>query len=128
MSRHLERLLEIDRLLRKQERQTACNIASALEVSERTVRSDIAFLRDRYHAPIEFSKKQGYHYTNPDWRLPSINLSHGELFALTLGAQMLRSYAGSAYAQDLQSAIAHLAERLNYAIFAQYKFIIVNGR
>ncbi|MBF2001023.1 MAG: YafY family transcriptional regulator [Synechococcales cyanobacterium M58_A2018_015] len=112
MSRHLERLLQLDALLRSQHRQTAASLAQALEVSERTIRSDLAFLRDRYHAPLEFNRTQGYYYSDPEWRLPSITLSQGELFALTLGARMLEAYAGSAYAADLRSAIARLAERL----------------
>ena len=112
MSRHLERLLQIDNLLRSGHRQTADTLSEALEVSERTIRSDLAFLRDRYSAPLEFSKSHGFHYTDPEWRLPSISLSQGELFALTLGAKMLESYAGSAYASEMQSAIARLAERL----------------
>jgi predicted DNA-binding transcriptional regulator YafY len=53
MSRHLERLLEIDRLLRSPERHTANSLAAALEVSEFAVRNDLDFLRDRYNAPIE---------------------------------------------------------------------------
>jgi len=112
MSRHLERLLRIDSLLRSSERQTAVAMAEALEVSERTIRNDIAFLRDRYHAPIEFSKSRGFCYTDPDWRLPSISLSQGELFALTVGARMLQAYSGSAYLPQLQSAIDHLRDRL----------------
>jgi predicted DNA-binding transcriptional regulator YafY len=112
MSRHLERLLQIDLLLRSQQRQTAVSLAQALEVSDRTIRNDIAFLRNRYHAPIEFHKAKGFYYTDPDWRLPSISLSQGELFALTLGARMLQAYAGSAYQAELQGAIARLAERL----------------
>ncbi|WP_431633371.1 helix-turn-helix transcriptional regulator [Alkalinema pantanalense] len=39
-------------------------------------------------------------------------MSKGELFALTLGARMLETYSGSAYAMDLRSAIARLSERL----------------
>jgi predicted DNA-binding transcriptional regulator YafY len=112
MSRHLERLLQLDVLLRSEQRQTADSLAAALEVSERTIRSDLAFLRDRYHAPLEFNRKQGYYYSDPEWRLPSITLSKGELFALTLGARMLEAYAGSAYASDLRSAILRLSERL----------------
>lgn len=112
MSRHLERLLQIDELLRSGQRQTASRLAELLEVSERTIRSDINFLRDRYHAPLEFSKTQGFYYTDPAWRLPTITLSKGELFALTLGARMLEVYAGSAYAVELRSAIARLSERL----------------
>jgi predicted DNA-binding transcriptional regulator YafY len=112
MSRHLERLLQLDALLRTGQRHTADSLAQVLEVSERTVRSDINFLRDRYHAPLESSKQKGFYYTDPEWRLPTITLSKGELFALTLGARMLEAYAGSTYAQELRSAIARLSERL----------------
>lgn len=110
--RQIERLLTIDALIRQPERQTAMTLAEVLEVSERTVRDDLAFLRDRYHAPLKFTRNQGYHYTDLDWRLPTIALTKGELFALTLGASMLQACAGSAYAVDLRSAIARLAERL----------------
>lgn len=112
MSRHLERLLKIDFRLRDGKRWTAGALAEALEVSERTIRSDVDFLRDRYQAPIEFSRQQGYHYTDSEWRLPTISLSKGELFALTLGARMLEAYSGSAYVNELRSAIARLSERL----------------
>jgi predicted DNA-binding transcriptional regulator YafY len=112
MSRQLERLLTIDALIRKPERQTASTLADALEVSERTIRDDLAFMRDRFNAPITFTRPLGYHYTDPDWRLPAISLTKGELFALTLGARMLEAWAGSAYAVDLRSAVARLAERL----------------
>lgn len=112
MPRHLERLLQLDTLLRAKQRQTATSLAEALEVSERTIRSDLAFLRDRYHAPLERSRQRGYYYSEPTWRLPSISLSKGELFALTLGARMLEAYAGSTYASELRSAITRLSERL----------------
>jgi predicted DNA-binding transcriptional regulator YafY len=112
LSRHLERLLQIDALLRCGQRQTSINLAEALEVCDRTIRSDLAFLRDRYHAPLEYNKKTGWRYTDPAWRLPSISLSKGELFALTLGARMLEAYAGSAYEKELRSSIERLSERL----------------
>lgn len=113
MSRiQLERLLKIDELIRKPERQVAQTLADVLEVSERTVRDDLAFMRDRFHAPLKFTRNQGYHYTDPNWRLPTIPLTRGELFALTLGARMLEAYAGSAYAVELRSAVSRLAERL----------------
>ena len=112
MSRHLERLLEVDKLIRTTRRPTTVSLAEALEVSQRTIRSDLAFLRDRFHAPLEYSPKLGHHYTEPEWRLPSIPLTQGELFALTVGAKMLESYAGSPYAMQLKSAIARLSERL----------------
>jgi predicted DNA-binding transcriptional regulator YafY len=112
MSRQLERLLQLDVLLRAGNRSVSESLAACLEISERTVRSDLAFLRDRLHAPLAFSRSKGYHYTDPDWRLPSISLSKGELFALMLGARMLEAYAGSVYVTELRSAIARLSERL----------------
>lgn len=110
--RHLERLLQIDTFLRSGQRHTATNMAELLGVTERTVRKDIDFMRDRFGAPISSTKVKGYYYTEPDWRLPTIPLSEGELFALALGARMLSAYAGSIYQSQLESAIARLAERL----------------
>lgn len=88
------------------------SLAEALEVGERTVRSDLAFLRDRFNALLEFNPHQNPHYIDPEWRLPSISLFQGELLALILGARMLQSYAGSAYAAQLRSSIARLSKRL----------------
>jgi predicted DNA-binding transcriptional regulator YafY len=123
VSRHLERLLHIDRLLRSGIRQTQKSLAEATEVSDRTIRSDLEFLRDRFLAPLEYQKDKGWHYTDPDWRLPSISLSQGELFALTLGARMLEAYSGSAYINELRSAIARLSERLPEATWVDLQKI-----
>ncbi|WP_017303321.1 helix-turn-helix transcriptional regulator [Spirulina subsalsa] len=112
MSRHLERLLELDHLIRSSQRPTSQTLADCLEVSDRTIRNDLAFLRDRLSAPLKYSKTQGWHYTDPHWRLPSIALSQGELFALILGARMLEAYAGSAYEPELRSSIEQLSQRL----------------
>lgn len=110
--RRLERFLQIDELLRSKWRITQPLLAEKLEVTERTIRDDLNFLRDRFLAPLTYSKKDGWYYTDSTWRLPSISLSIGELFALTLGARMLQSYAGAAYEKELRSSIERLSERL----------------
>ncbi|MEA5574691.1 WYL domain-containing transcriptional regulator [Calothrix sp. UHCC 0171] len=110
--RHLERLLQLDELIRTKIKPTTVSLAKELEVSERTIRSDIAFLRDRYHAPLEYNSKLGHHYIEPEWRLPSVPLTKGELFALTVGAKMLETYAGSPYGMLLKTAITQLSQRL----------------
>lgn len=112
MSRHLERLLEIDSLIRGSRKQTSTSLANALEVCDRTIRNDLDFLRDRFSAPLEYSKQKRLYYTDNEWRLPSINLSKGEVFALVLGAGMLSAYAGSGYEEELRSSIQKLSERL----------------
>jgi predicted DNA-binding transcriptional regulator YafY len=112
MSRHLERLLKIDYRIRTYPHQTSKSLSEALEVSDRTIRSDLDFLRERYHAPLDYSKRKGWYYTDQAWRFPTVTLSQGELFALTLGARMLEAYAGLPYELELRSAIERLSERL----------------
>jgi predicted DNA-binding transcriptional regulator YafY len=110
----LERLIRLDEIFRQQlsSRHTASSLGAEVEVTERTIRHDLEFLRDRYHAPIEYTKTRGWHYTDLKWNLPTIPLGEGELFALTLGARMLEGCAGAAYSLQLRSAIQRLGERL----------------
>jgi predicted DNA-binding transcriptional regulator YafY len=112
MLRQEERIVRLDQLLRNRDRTTAQHLADELEVSERTIRADITFLKDRLHAPILYGKKQGFYYEDPTWRLSTYPLTQGELFALTLGARMLKAYSGTAYRRELETAIARLSERL----------------
>lgn len=108
----IERLLQLDELIRSNQRHTQASLAQALEVSDRTIRNYLDFMRDRLDAPIENNRQQGYYYTDTDWQLQSISLSQGELFALTLGARMLEAYSQSAYVKELESGIQRLAQRL----------------
>lgn len=55
--RRLERLLQMDQLLRCPRRITQEMLAEQLEVGERTIRDDLHFLRDRFDAPLHYSKK-----------------------------------------------------------------------
>ena len=108
----IERLLQLDELIRSDRRHTQASLAQSLEVSDRTIRTYLDFMRDRLNAPIENSRQKGWYYTDSDWQLQSISLSQGELFALTLGARMLEAYSQSAYVKELESGIQRLAQRL----------------
>jgi predicted DNA-binding transcriptional regulator YafY len=123
MTRHLKRLLDIDERLRSRKRYTASILAEELEVSERTIFNDIEEMRKDYDAPITSDLNRGYYYENPDWRLPTISLSKGELFALVLGARMLEKYSGTAYVEELKSAIDRLTERLPEATWVDLQQI-----
>ena len=112
MLRQEERVIRLDQLLRNRDRTTAQYLADELEVSERTVRADITFLKHRLSAPIQKSRSKGYYYEDLTWRLSTYPLTQGELFALTLGARMLKAYSGTAYRRELETAIARLSERL----------------
>ena len=88
-------------------------LARELEVSPRTVQRDIVFLRDRLQAPIEFdSRRNGYHLSQPDFRLPFFQLSEGELVALFLAERLLQQYRGTYFEIQLEHAFAKMLELL----------------
>jgi predicted DNA-binding transcriptional regulator YafY len=113
----LARLATIDQALRSGAWPNASTLARELEVSPRTVQRDLIFLRDRLRAPVEFdATRNGYRYTEPDYRLPFFRLSEGELVALFLAERVLRQVRGTPYEQDLQRAFARLTELLPDAV------------
>lgn len=125
MLRQLERFLQLDERLRSPLRTTRESLAKELNCSERTIQYDLDFLRERLRAPIEFDRHgRGWHYSNPDWRLDMVALTQGELFVLTLGAQVLDTYSNSVYAEELESAIARLADRLPERTWVNLKQLV----
>lgn len=83
------------------------------ENSERTVLDDIRFLKERVGMKIEFDRSRGgYVNTAPAQKLPKFELTEGELFALTLGKDMLTEYGGTTFEPVLEAAIEKISERL----------------
>jgi predicted DNA-binding transcriptional regulator YafY len=106
-------MLRIDTVLHQGRWPTAVSIAEELEVSERTIRRDIEYLRHQLHAPIEFdSHRNGYHYTNPKFRLNFLQLTEGELFSLFVAEQVLRQYRDTPYGAELENAFSKITAAL----------------
>ncbi len=109
----LERILEIDRRIRGGRYPNAHSLAEALEVSERTIYGDRAFLEDRLRAPIAHdAEKGGWYYTDPTWVLPSVFITEGELLAFFLSVEVAQRYLGTAFEAPLKSAVSKLAVSL----------------
>ena len=109
----LARIMVIDQSLREDRWPNARTLAEHLEIHPRTVRRDIEYLRDQLHAPIEFdSRKNGYHYSEPSFRLPFVQMTGGELVALLLAQRLLRQYRGTPFESDLRRLFAKLNELL----------------
>jgi predicted DNA-binding transcriptional regulator YafY len=109
----MSRLLAIDRAIRGGGYPNAVRLAGLLEVTHRTVQRDIAFLRDELRAPLRFDRdRNGFHYTEPTWPMPLVRLDAGELLALFVAERVLRQYAGTPFADELQAAFAKLTAPL----------------
>lgn len=109
----LRRLALIDRLIRSGSHPNASTLARQLEVNTRTVHRDLEFLRDSLGAPLEFSHDHnGYYYRDPDFALPVLRLSEGELIALFLAERLMQQYRGTSYAKDIATAFQKLTAGL----------------
>ncbi len=85
-------------------------MAADFEVSVRTLKRDIEFMRDRLHLPIEYdSRRHGFHFAKPVDPAPCLTLSEAEQLALVVGRKAI---AGTPFARSLGPAFRKLATRL----------------
>lgn len=98
-------------------------LAKILCVNERTIKRDIAFLKESFLAPIHFDRKHnGYTYSDIQWTMPLQTLSEGELLAFFVAEYGLRLIGQSDHAQKLKNALSKLAvllpEKVSIDLFA----------
>lgn len=90
----MERFFKIDQILRNS-RYTVPkqHFLDELEVSLATWKRDLAYLRDRMHAPIEyFPETKGYQYEEgSDFQLPGLWMNEGEIHALLTMQHLLEN-------------------------------------
>jgi len=80
----LERILAIDLAVRRRQWPNARTLARELGMVRRTIQRDIEFMRDRLDAPLEFDiERNGYYYTDPDYRLAYFPVTEGDLNSLS---------------------------------------------
>jgi len=107
------RLLALDSEIRDGRYPNCLTFSVDWEVSQKTVQRDVDFLRDQLQAPIKYDReRKGFYYTDPNWFLPSLSLSEGDLLALLVGSKALESYRGTPVAKDLERIFGKLAEML----------------
>ena len=107
------RLILIDQAIRRGDCPSSQAIAREIEVSDRTVRRNIEFMRDALGAPIAYDpSRKGYHYTDRNWSLPSIRISEGDLLGLALAQMALQPYRGTPLGDHVQRLIDKLQAAL----------------
>ncbi|HEV3261346.1 MAG TPA: WYL domain-containing protein [Gemmataceae bacterium] len=109
----LRRLMALDGMLRAGGYPNARTAAAELDVNPRTIHRDFDFLRDSWGAPLEFCRKHnGWYYREPDYALPLLRLTEGELLAFFLAERLMQQYRDTPYARDLATAFRKLTAAL----------------
>jgi len=109
----LERFYKIDRLLKERRLVSFADFKRELGMSPASVKRDLAYMRDRFHAPIEYDREaNGYRLgkqgPGPQYELPGLWFNSSEVLALLTTLRML----GDLQPGMLDGQIEPLRERL----------------
>ncbi|HZO02252.1 MAG TPA: HTH domain-containing protein, partial [Burkholderiales bacterium] len=109
----LERFYKIDRLLKERRQVSFADFKRELGMSPASVKRDLAYMRDRFNAPIEYDRDaNGYRFgaprSGPRYELPGIWFNASEVLALLTTLRML----GDLQPGMLDGQIEPLRERL----------------
>ena len=90
----LERFYKIDRLLKERKVVSFTDFKAELGMSPASVKRDLAYMRDRFNAPIEYDREaNGYRFgkprSGPRYELPGLWFNAEEIHALLTTLQLL---------------------------------------
>jgi proteasome accessory factor B len=106
----VERMMRIHARIKAGRFPNCVGLAKEIEVSPRTIKRDVDFMKHRLHLPIEYdSQRYGYFYTRPVDQFPGVPISSAELFALLVAHKAVAQYGGTPYERPLRSAFKKLA-------------------
>jgi len=107
------RLLFIDRKLRDGRYPNCGTLASEWEVSVKTIQRDIEYMRDELDAPVDYDAvRHGYHYTEPSFSLPAINVGESDLFAVCIAQTVLSQFRNTPLFNKLSSVFQKIQDSL----------------
>lgn len=116
-----ERFYRIDQLIRQHGTISFKALQEALEVSRATLKRDLAYMRDRLHAPIGFDREAGGYRlepagAGPQYELPGLWFNDREILALLTMHRMLEDLdSGGLLGPRVQPLIARLRGLLGSA-------------
>lgn len=92
----------------------AVTMGRDLEVSDRTVKRDIEFMRDLYGLPIAYDEENyGYHYTQHVDQFPVVAMTEAEMFSLLVADKAIAQYHGTPFQKPLRMAFRKLTGQLD---------------
>src|SRR5690606_15878246 len=113
----LARILRIHALLADQRPITSVMLAAELGVTERTIKRDIAHMRDGLGCPISWQPEaHSYVFTAACDILPRLRLTADEALSLALAERVFVAWGGSALGRALTAALGKIASVIGGAV------------
>jgi predicted DNA-binding transcriptional regulator YafY len=110
---YFRRLLDFDDFVRRGRPVTCESLATRWETSTKTVQRFVDQIRTDFGAPVVFDrKKRSFVYSDPTWRLPFLDVSGADLFAIGVAMKVFQIYEGTPVLKDLKSTFERIARLL----------------
>lgn len=114
---HLDAYFRLQKLTAEIQRGAYPNkehLARVIERNPRTVQRDLRALEDDFRAPLAFDRtRNGFYFTDPEWRMPKIQLTEGELISFFAAERFMRRLgAATAEIRLARDAVRSLAALL----------------
>lgn len=106
----ISRLLKIHYAIASGERPTVAELVERCGIGLRSIKRDIAVLKEEFHAPINVSRtkgEEGYYYEHP-FRLAPEPFSDQELLALSMALQIAETFYNSPFVPAIKGALEKL--------------------
>ncbi len=115
----MERMMRIHRKIEDREYPNCTRMSAEFEMSVRTLKRDIEFMRERLEMPIEFDvPKNGYYFASPVPHFPRVPLTEKEIVGLFVAQKTIAQYQGTSLQPVLDSAFRKMTAQLDDS--AQY--------
>jgi predicted DNA-binding transcriptional regulator YafY len=110
----LERMLRIHEKLQSNSFPNCSRLACEIEVSTRTIKRDVDFMKYRLDLPIEYHpQRYGYYYSERVDRFPTLPITEAEIFALLVAHKAIAQYRGTPFEHLLEAAFRKLTGQLD---------------
>ena len=109
-----QRMMRIHELVGRGRYPNCRSLAEEFEVSTRTAKRDVDFMRCRLNLPLEYdARRNGYYYAEPVEHLPAISITEREMFAMLVAQKAITQYQGTPFHEPLQTAFRKLTGQLD---------------
>jgi predicted DNA-binding transcriptional regulator YafY len=113
----IERMMRIHRLIENKEYPNCSKIAKEFEMSIRTIKRDVDFMKTRLNMPIEFDvQRNGYFFTKSVPNFPQMPVSEADTFALFIASKAIEQYRGTPLQQMLEATFRKLTGQLDQSV------------
>ena len=113
----IERMMRIHRLVENKEYPNCSKMAREFEMSVRTLKRDVDFMKTRLNMPIEFDvRRNGYYFTEPVPHFPQMPMSEADTFALFIASKAIEQYRGTPLQKMLEATFRKLTGQLDQSV------------